>query len=107
MNDLLIVNGVVYIDGVWKQTNIGIKDEKIVYLGLDKPETKEIFDASGLKVIPGLIDPHVHFSLDCGTVISVDDFSSGSRSAAYCGVTTIIDFVDPARNAKTLEKLFY
>jgi dihydropyrimidinase len=107
MNDLLIVNGVVYIDGVWKQTNIGIKDEKIVYLGLDKPETKEIFDASGLKVIPGLIDPHVHFSLDCGTVISVDDFSSGSRSAAYGGVTTIIDFVDPARNAKTLEKLFY
>ena len=107
MNDLLIINGVIYIDGIWQQSNIGIKDEKIVYLGKDKPEANDYFDAQGLKVIPGLIDPHVHFSLDCGTIISVDDFSSGTRSAAYGGVTTIIDFIDPARNAKTLEKLFY
>ena len=107
MNDLLIMNGNIYIDGIWQQINIGIKDEKIVYLGKDKPKSNESFDASGLKIIPGLIDPHVHFSLDCGTIISVDDFSSGTRSAAYGGVTTIIDFIDPARNAKTLEKLFY
>jgi len=107
MNDLLIKNGNLYIDGKWQKSNIGVKNEKIVYLGADEPEASEIFDAKGLNVIPGLIDPHVHFSLNCGTVISVDDFASGTRSAAYGGVTTIIDFVDPARNAKTLEKLFY
>ncbi|HNX16545.1 MAG TPA: amidohydrolase family protein [Bacilli bacterium] len=107
MNDLLIKNGIIYIDGAWKKSNIGVKDEKIVYVGTEEPSAKECFDAQGLKVIPGLIDPHVHFSLDCGTIVSVDDFSSGTRSAAYGGVTTIIDFLDPARNAKTLEKLFY
>lgn len=107
MNDLLIVNGQLFIDEIWKKSNVAIKDEKIVYIGEEKPESSEIFDAEGLKIIPGLIDPHVHFSLNCGTVISVDDFASGTRSAAYGGVTTIVDFVDPARNAKTLEKLFY
>ena len=107
MNDLLITNGNLYIDGKWKKANIGVKDERIAYLGLDEPDALEIFNADGLKIIPGLIDPHVHFSLNCGTVVSVDDFASGTRSAVYGGVTTIVDFVDPARNAKTLEKLFY
>lgn len=107
MNDLLIKNGTLFIDGIWKKSNLGICDEKIVYIGPEEPDSRETIDASNLKIIPGLIDPHVHLSLNCGTVISVDDFSSGTRSAAYGGVTTIVDFVDPARNAKTLEKLFY
>lgn len=107
MNDLLIINGIAYIDGCWKKTNIAIKDEKIVYIGLELCEAEKVFDASGLKIIPGIIDPHVHFSLDCGTIISQDSFSNGTIGALFGGVTTIIDFVDPARNAKTLEKNFY
>lgn len=107
MFDLLIINGRVYIDGSFKQLNIGVKDEKIAYLGVEKPESKEIYDAGGKRVIPGLIDPHVHFELFCGTVTSRDDFDSGSRSAIYGGVTTIIDFLDPTRNAKELEDSFY
>ena len=61
----------------------------------------------GLKVLPGLIDPHVHFELNCGRVTSCDDFYSGSVCAAYGGVTTFVDFLDPTRNAEELEKSYY
>ena len=107
MSELFITNGNCYIDGKWEKANILIKDEKIAYVGPEFLDCREIFDAEGLKIIPGLIDPHVHFALDCGTVTSVDDFDAGTRSAAYGGITTIIDFLDPTRNARKLERSFY
>ena len=103
----LITKGKVYIDGKWQNVNIFIKDGRFAYIGNDFIEAEEVVDAEGLKIIPGLIDPHVHFALYCGTVTSVDDFESGSRCAAYGGITTIIDFLDPTRNAKELEESFY
>lgn len=107
MKQLLIKNGNCYIDGKWETTNILIEDEKIKYIGNDDIDIDDTFDATGLKIIPGLIDPHVHFDLDCGTVTSVDSFDTGSISAIYGGVTTIIDFVDPARNSTKLKDKFY
>lgn len=107
MNDLLIKNGLVYLDRKWQHANIAILGEKISYIGTEEKEAKEVVDVTGLKVIPGLIDPHVHFELNCGRLSSVDDFYYGSVCAAYGGITTIVDFLDPTRNAKELEKLFY
>lgn len=52
----------------------------------------EVIDARGLYVMPGVIDPHTHFSLDTGSGRTADDFASGSRSAAAGGVTTYINF---------------
>ena len=46
-------------------------------------------DASGLYVLPGLIDTHVHFR-DPG-MIQKEDFLTGTRSAAKGGVTTVFD----------------
>ena len=103
----LIKNGLVYIENEWKRVNILIDGERFSYIGNEEKPADEVIDAEGLKIIPGLIDPHVHFALNCGTVTSVDDFISGSRSAAYGGVTTIIDFLDPTRNARKLERSFY
>lgn len=103
----LIKNGKVYIEGKWEEVNILIDGEHFAYIGKDEKEADEIIDASGFNIIPGIIDPHVHFALDCGSFSSVDDFESGSRSAAYGGVTTIIDFLDPTRNARKLERSFY
>ena len=50
---------------------------------------------------------HVHFDLDLGKISSLDDFYSGSVAAAYGGVTTFIDFLEPVSNAKDLETAFY
>ncbi|GAC1653861.1 MAG: dihydropyrimidinase [Candidatus Dormibacteraceae bacterium] len=57
-------------------------------LGADADE----IDATGLFVLPGVIDPHTHFSLDAGTGRTADDFITGSGSAAAGGVTTYINF---------------
>lgn len=107
MYDLLIKDGFVYIGDHFKKVNIGIFGEKIAYIGKDNVAAKAVYNAKNKKVIPGIIDPHVHFDLYCGTINSRDDFYYGSRSAAYGGVTTIVDFLDPSRNAKELKESFF
>ena len=107
MNDLLIKNGLVFLKGKWVKTNLAVLGEKISYIGNEEAPAKEVLDVEGLKVLPGLIDPHVHFELNCGRTTSCDDFYTGSVCAAYGGVTTVIDFLDPTRNAEELEKSYY
>ena len=46
-----------------------------------------VIDASGLLVLPGGIDPHVHLG-----GIGVDDYTSGSAAALAGGITTISNF---------------
>ena len=106
MVDILLKNGFVYYNGRFQKVNVGISDGKFSYIGKDVVPAKEIVDVTQKKVLPGLIDPHVHFDLFCGTIPSRDDFYYGSKSAAYGGVTTIVDFLDPSRNAKELEETF-
>lgn len=53
------------------------------------PQGEEEIDASGLLVVPGAIDPHVHF--DTPGFEHREDFAHGSRAAAAGGVTTVID----------------
>ena len=105
--DLLVKNGTLYLDGKWVKNNLAILKEHIAYIGDEVVESKNVLDVTGLKVIPGLIDPHVHFELDCGQITSRDTFLSGSRCAAFGGVTTIVDFLEPTRNAKELERSYY
>ncbi len=47
-----------------------------------------VLDASGLLVLPGLIDAHVHLR-DPG-LVHKEDFESGTRAAAAGGVTTVL-----------------
>ena len=106
MYDLFFKGGLVYINGQFKLVNLGVNEEKITYVGEEVLPAKKVVDATGKRIIPGLIDPHVHFALNCGTVESVDDFYYGSKTAAYGGVTMIVDFLDPSRNAEELEQSF-
>ena len=60
--DILVKNGQV-LDGLGNppsQTNIGIVDDSIAYLGNEQPESAETIDASGKVVAPGFIDVHTH-----------------------------------------------
>jgi dihydropyrimidinase len=59
-------------------------------------------DGGGLLLVPGGVDPHVHFALPVGDVVTVDDFVSGSQAALAGGTTTIIDFITPARTESLL-----
>lgn len=95
MFDLGIVNGKIYLEGSWFEGNIYIKDKKIAAISGCFLEAKEEYDAGGNYVLPGFIDPHVHFALTVGNYTSADDFYKGSVSAAFGGITTFIDFIDP------------
>lgn len=106
MYDLLLVNGFAYIDGRFQKVNIGINGERISYIGKGNPGALKVIDVHHNRILPGFIDPHVHFALYCGTITSRDDFYYGSKTAAYGGVTTIVDFLDPSRNATELEETY-
>lgn len=106
MIDKAIINGRVFLDGGFVNTNVYIDGEKIQAITHDHLEANETIDATGLLVIPGIIDPHVHFDLDLGFYRSVDDFENGSMLAALGGVTTYIDFLDPVDNEADLEKVY-
>ncbi|XFA98931.1 dihydroorotase family protein [Candidatus Izemoplasma sp. B36] len=103
MYDLRIINGQVYINNQFIKTNVYITKEKIVNITEELLDAKESLNVSNSLVMPALIDPHVHFHLDLGKIHSRDDFLSGSLQAAFGGITTIIDFLDPVDNPKDLE----
>jgi len=58
----------------------------------------EVVDGSGCLLIPGGVDPHVHFALATGGGLTADDFVSGSQAALAGGTTTVIDFITPGRD---------
>ena len=106
MFDLGIVNGRIYIEGHWYEGNLYIKDNKISTISHAVLEAKEEYDAKRMDILPGFIDPHVHFELTTGSHTSVDDFYSGSIAAAFGGITTYIDFLDPVESNVGLKKTF-
>lgn len=106
MYDLAITGAKLYIEGEYVSKNLYIKDGKIDNISDKVLKCRENYDANGKKVFPGFIDPHVHFKLNGGRYQSSDDFYSGSVSAAYGGITTFIDFLDPVATAMELEHAF-
>jgi dihydropyrimidinase len=101
MYDTAIINGRVFTLGEFIKTNVYITKGRISCLSEDLFAAHNIYDATERLVIPGIIDPHVHFQLE-GKVTSVDDFYQGSVCAAFGGVTTFIDFLDPISQAKDI-----
>lgn len=101
--DLAVVNGLVYREGRFENSSVFIKDGVIKAIGGVSLKANTTYDAKGKWVLPGLIDPHVHFHLGVGDTLSRDDFFTGSVLAAYGGVTTFIDFLDPASGLSEME----
>jgi len=102
--DLALENGTVCNGEELFPANVYIRDEVIELITERKMkfQARQSLDCSGLFLLPGFIDPHVHFDLFLGKYTSRDDFDSGSALALSGGVTTVIDFLDPVR---TLEEL--
>ena len=91
--DLVIRNGTVATAGDVQRCDVGIRGGRIVALGEGLPKAKEEIDATGLLVLPGGVDAHCHFDQPTGDgSVMADDFTSGTRSAACGGTTTVIPF---------------
>jgi dihydropyrimidinase len=104
--DLVLKNGEIYVDQCFLKKNIYINGEKIVRITDKNLASKKVIDCTGKLVMPGFIDPHVHFELDLGEFSSRDDFYQGSKIAALGGVTTFIDFLDPILTNAELTEAF-
>ena len=74
--------------------DIVIEGGRIVCIGqqLEAGPDTHVIDASGLLVFPGGVDAHTHMENTFGPSVTCDNFASGTRSAAFGGTTTIIDF---------------
>ncbi len=99
--DTIIRGGTVHTATDSGLRDIAIRDGKIAAVGargaFDNAKVGETIDATGLEVIPGVIDVHVHLEMPfCGTV-SCDDWVHGTRAAAAGGVTTLLDFAIPGK----------
>ena len=65
MLDTIIKGGLV-IDGTGSApmvADLGIRDGRIVAVGTVTEDATETIDATGLMVMPGVVDPHTHYCL--------------------------------------------
>ena len=107
---MIIKNGRVALPGEndFQVVDIRVEGEIIAGIGSDLSGDDEVIDAEGLFVLPGGIDPHVHF--DDPGFTEREDFYHGSCHAAFGGITTVIDMpctsIPPVINGRNLlEKL--
>lgn len=114
MNKILLKNGEVVSSKGTLRIDVLIEDGKIVGFPEegDRPpdgrgqgiEDAEVVDCMDKLILPGVIDPHVHFR-DPGATYK-EDFESGSRAAVSGGVTTVLDMPNnepPTTSRKALD----
>jgi len=85
--DLAIVNGDVVVGGDIVKVNVGASDGRITILSDGPIDAATTIDATGLLVMPGVIDEHFH----CFYGYGWETYQGSSRGAIRGGVTTVVD----------------
>lgn len=96
---LIIQNASVVTSRNTKKRDVYVDGGKIVD-SFPQNEADRVIDGNGKFLIPGVIDPHVHFRDPGGT--EKEDFETGSLAAAFGGVTTVLDM--PNTNPPTVSQ---
>ena len=98
--DLIVRGGQVANHSGRGLADVGVRDGKIAFIGdLGQASAGEVVDASGLTVIPGIIDTQVHFR-EPGLEWK-EDLETGSRAAALGGVVAVFEM--PNTNPNTTD----
>ncbi len=103
--DLIIEGGIAMLPWGEAEARIGVREGRIVTLAATG-DAARIINARGLHVLPGLIDPHVHFR-DSGAaeLPSVETLETGTRGAVLGGITAIFDMPNTATPAIDIASL--
>lgn len=95
----VIGGGTVVTPGGPRKLHVVVEDGRIAELADGTTavagSAERTIDASGLLVLPGAVDPHVHFDVPGDDIAA--DFAAGTACAAAGGVTTVAEhpFTDP------------
>lgn len=92
MSSTLLHGAIVADENTIAERDILIVDGRVRDMapGLkSRADADEQTDLTGYLVLPGAIDPHVHFEEAGG--LDREDFASGTQSAAAGGITTVFD----------------
>lgn len=71
------------------QQHCYVRDGRIAHIGTEDLSADRTVDATGLHLLPGMVDTHVHL-MDPGPT-DREDFPTGTAAAAAAGVTTIVE----------------
>lgn len=89
MFDLGIEGGQVVTPKGSSRSHVYVQDGRIAAVTPARAPVAETVDASGLMVMPGMVDAHVHFMDPADS--SRETFPDGTAAAARAGVTTVIE----------------
>jgi len=89
--ETVIRGGLIATAEATYKAEIGIEAGRIGVIA-DHVDGDTVIDARGCIVVPGGIDVHTHFDTQIGDMRTADDYESGSRAAAFGGVTTFVNY---------------
>jgi len=102
--DLLLRNGTCVTPAGLCAADVGVRGGRIAAVGaLGDTEASEVFEARGLHVLPGAIDPQVHFR-EPGFP-DKEDLEAGTRAAILGGVTAVFEMPNTSPPTTTREAL--
>jgi Dihydroorotase and related cyclic amidohydrolases len=102
-SSLTIRNADVVLPENVQKTDVSVINGVINAIGSEIPEVGEIIDAEGLILIPGIIDPQVHFREPGAD--HKEDLHSGSCAAAAGGVTSFLDMPNNNPPVTTIKRM--
>ena len=93
VHDVVITGGTVVGPDTESELDVAIDDGRIegLYERGNAGRGRRVIDANGCLVIPGGIDPHVHYELDFQGILTTEG-PEYSHAAVHGGNTTLLDF---------------
>ena len=101
--DLILKGGTAATPNGIERADVAVRDGRIAAIGPVAGDAAEVIDATGLHLLPGVIDSQVHFR-EPG-LEHKEDLATGTAAAALGGVTAIFEMPNTNPNTLTAEDL--